>query len=974
MGKLRDLYHKIENPLDDLKTIEKLVLAYSKALDGFGGFYSKMVRTVDKEHVNMYYPIDANYFYATTFNKWKNSIVSMTKEEFLNHYKKGDYGQDFVKLRNFLKGVPDVTTREEADKILNMQSDDIELEDALDKYSWTSLGEFSGWVHVCSRYLTAKRDSYPHVEHRLYIDTDSLDTYKMANLFIAKCDQHKMPYYFKFSEEGNRDDTMVIYTSTDNLSKYIDILREIKLENPDLGSRLKTPPVLTGKIDGWIGYGSEPDKLPNGDRTSFNEVRSNLIEPIIKNKTLEWIKVNLNTQITVNGQRITIYEHIIRKCFEYIIEGMEKRFNYYADDEKKVANKKGYSYDVNVVKNKLGYSLEMLRSSQFRNKLYQGLKSFLTVSKVISLCGNAELENLEFALNNDKKHKFTNYDMQKIIGYMSVEASRNDKSFLTSIQQEIKSRSRSVGIDENKFCFDISAKKRIAAYEKMHKDPSEGKMDALSVSKPIQRFMLDNKIDINSVERIYGYEIKGSKTARKSDYDFTLTWGNLIYNNRVSGIVSIKDIVGSFGLDHNSSFLSSISMFFNNKDSYGERALKYLNGSMLANINKILNSEDLYDLVEIDGKYYVGGDGNHRIFYLMLVYMTLREQYKDNPGMLAKFDEKFKIKANVRKKSGYDKIDKICYALTKVWNDAIKLTFNVSPPLIAVMKINGRDFKITSEEDFVQRFKEYFLSLNKTSKEYEKLNSLISKYDFYNELIMTDKKVSESKDALDSYSFVNSINPVVTSGFVNLPNGTRISSRDFIKNIVFPHLPKSGVVILSNGTPVSIKQFVEEVVMVDCVQNYHGDFYQFMMDRTRNNVGLITIKTNEEEIKMLPNNIVNLIDKSVLNRRIKQQNGMYMSAKQYIGEIFSPHIPSNGCIMVKDGRKVSIIKFIEKVLFGTLSEVSIDVLNRILFNSTIANDGIVNNNTVLIERNIQEIRHNAWEINNMMRNSGNLSI
>lgn len=196
---LRDLYNQIRNPIDDLGVIEKLINAYANSSKGFGGYYGHLTKMVQKEHSKgQYYRDDADRFYAMLFNKWKNSIVAMTKEEFIELYKMGSYGQDFIKMRNYLRNVPDVFTMKEADEIFYGSKDDKELENAFEKYSWKSFGSDSGWVHVCSRYLTAKKDQYPNIEHRLYLNTESLDTYKMTAYLVEKCDEHHLPYYFKF--------------------------------------------------------------------------------------------------------------------------------------------------------------------------------------------------------------------------------------------------------------------------------------------------------------------------------------------------------------------------------------------------------------------------------------------------------------------------------------------------------------------------------------------------------------------------------------------------------------------------------------------------------------------------------------------------------------------------------------------------------------------------------------------------------
>ena len=66
------------------------------------------------------------------------------------------------------------------------------------------------------------------VDHRLYLNTENIDTYKVMELFRNKCKERELDYHFKFSDIGDRDDTIVIYSDDKKLSKYLEILEEIK--------------------------------------------------------------------------------------------------------------------------------------------------------------------------------------------------------------------------------------------------------------------------------------------------------------------------------------------------------------------------------------------------------------------------------------------------------------------------------------------------------------------------------------------------------------------------------------------------------------------------------------------------------------------------------------------------------------------------------------------------------------------------
>lgn len=357
---LMDLYEQIKNPIEDESVIRRLIQAEANTAHGWGGFYGQLTKTVEKDYVGKYSTDNYNKLYSKLFNKWKNSILNLTEEQVTELINKGSYKQDFLKLREFLKTIPDVTTEKEARDIFYGQYDDKDLAKAIEDYKWTAIGEDSGWIHIHSRYLTAKQDGKPNVEHRLYLNTEPLCTHQMALYFIEKCDEHNLPYYFKIDEYGNRDDTIVIYSSTDNLTKYIEILREIQKEHPAFVSEVKSPPVLTGKIDGWIGYGSEPELLQDGTRTSFNKLRAEIIGPIIVEKRNEWIEKNKHTLFDNEGRQVTVQEYITQKAIDNMFASMKRGLEWFVNKKpEKLAEEE----------QKRGYSLQDLNNPVFKDKV-----------------------------------------------------------------------------------------------------------------------------------------------------------------------------------------------------------------------------------------------------------------------------------------------------------------------------------------------------------------------------------------------------------------------------------------------------------------------------------------------------------------------------------------------------------------------------------------------------------------------------
>lgn len=723
---LMELYNQISNPIDNPQVIEKLINAYANSTKGLGGYYAQLTKTVKKEHTRgQFYREDADRFYAMLFNKWKNSIVSMTRDEFIELYKKGSYGKDFIKMREYLKSVPDVSTMDEANGIFYGSKGDKELEGALEKYSWQALGEGSGWVHVCSRYLTAKKDEYPNVEHRLYLDTESLDTYKMTTYFIEKCGEHHIPYYFKFDTAANRDDTIVIYSSTENLTKYVEILQEIKREHPDLISRAKDPPVLTGKIDGWIGYGSEPELMPDGEKTSFNAKRAKILEKSIRDVTTQWIMNHRTQHVTYKGQEMTFQDYIAFKSAEKMIEDLERRYLSYERDEIRIAQRDGKTYNPNDLVNRLGYSINDVRSPQFFQNIYGILKNRMGIS-LPQVCNGIyqDMDNIDINVRNNKHVTFHGYDLEKIITELAPTIYKYDSNYMVMIQTEIKKNARQSGIDTEKFCFDIRTR------EKM---------------------------------KIVGKESEAKKQEQ------------IIQEQPVENV---------------------------NTETQGEQISK-----------------------------------------------------------------------------------------------------------------------------------------------------------------STEKK-SIDMSSLNIQTLPEMINPELMKKRMKLPNGAVISATQYIQEVVYPHLPKNGVVILDNGSVLSVKQFIEECVMFECQEKYNGDFPKYIAERTRGNLGVVSIANSEENYEINPVEITEFINPTLLEKRVKLPNGAEISAMQYIQEVYAPHIPSNGMVTLKNGATISAIQYIEEcLLFEGQTKYNGDI-SQILFNTTRDNTGIVNADPKKLQETLLELRNQTVELSN----------
>lgn len=298
-----NLSQRIVNPLDDINTIKALIEMsnYNEPL------YFKIIsyRNVQARNINKEIDIidyktrdtAEDKFYSFIFNKMKNNIVS-TKNSLCLLMNKSN----FAMLQNFLKQIPDISTYKELYNIIEyLNKNNPTLASLLKRLlgeRWIS----ESWEQIDSYIINQDWSTFT-TEHKLYINADYTNNFEIMTLFIKKCDEYHIPYSFKFDNSAARDDNIVIYASSLYLDKYVAILEEIKHELKLNG--LKRPPILSGVINGWIGYGSEP---LNG-KNSFNEKRSDIIYTAIQKCINNWISAHPSAVLYYNGQKINIQDY-----------------------------------------------------------------------------------------------------------------------------------------------------------------------------------------------------------------------------------------------------------------------------------------------------------------------------------------------------------------------------------------------------------------------------------------------------------------------------------------------------------------------------------------------------------------------------------------------------------------------------------------------------------------------------------------
>ena len=173
-----------------------------------------------------------------------------------------------------------------------------------------------GFLHVWGHVITRQK-SEP-VEARLYLNLKGENIGKFAIEAYKKCKERGLPFYFKFSSNDSRNDPFLFYSSYKNLAKYVEIIEEIKKENPHLLEGTELVSRNMGVINGYIGYGDEPtienESYNSTRREAFSVIRTKLYDER-KNKFS-----TKNTSIFASKPKQMTYDEYIEFMLDAFVE------------------------------------------------------------------------------------------------------------------------------------------------------------------------------------------------------------------------------------------------------------------------------------------------------------------------------------------------------------------------------------------------------------------------------------------------------------------------------------------------------------------------------------------------------------------------------------------------------------------------------------------------------------------------------
>lgn len=318
--KIEELYHSIHNPLDENDFIDRILESYLNE----HSFYSGLIRTRGKQKKetkgDTYYQMK-DAFYLFLFQEWKSGL-----EYYLTHSVNNKKRESEAKALYHYVCHLEPTSYQDVQNILDgKNAPNSYISELLFKYRWDRLFRGTNFTYADSSHVYARTHKRNSIEHRLYANFDSDIIYFVALEFMKRCKNRRLKFCFKFDDSSDRDDFFVIYSNTKNLAQYYDILEEIR-EEYGLDQFLYEPPILAGKINQWIGYGTEPNII--GDKYSYSHLREAHLMRCIRKEASSWIKENPYATVKVGEKSIPYYDYFVSSFMKVVRNLFIKKSNW----------------------------------------------------------------------------------------------------------------------------------------------------------------------------------------------------------------------------------------------------------------------------------------------------------------------------------------------------------------------------------------------------------------------------------------------------------------------------------------------------------------------------------------------------------------------------------------------------------------------------------------------------------------------
>lgn len=333
--------------------------------------------------------------------------------------------------------------------------------------------DMPNWRVLDSSYFTDEKMG--PIEHRLYLNPSSNVAMGFIYRFIQSCAEAHLPYYLKYRTDYLSKDLVVCYTSTEALLPTISLIKEV-VERFGIEKHMSEAPLLTGKIEPWLGYGASP--LTQDQNESYHSLREKFLEKIIIDENKKWFAGQV--ELSQNENCYSIIEALYPLYVDYFEHSIEKGDNF----EK-------------------GEICVFLEEGEY-NITYKQLISELKKQELMEELYNALILGKERKLLVYNGHRARQTSIKGLLPFLLSGITKNIPSVVDRIEKRISSDAKHLDIDSENFCFSNKTLKDFQELDEKQRKIEEAKLEVFDVDSSkydLEQKEMDSKM--GSLQKLY---------------------------------------------------------------------------------------------------------------------------------------------------------------------------------------------------------------------------------------------------------------------------------------------------------------------------------------------------------------------------------------------------------------------------------------------------------------------------------------
>lgn len=422
MDELKNLYFRIENPMDNRVKWSKLLNIYSTSLD-YEDFYSQVTKSETEEENILYDVEDKKTFCLVMWSIWKRKLLSIPEEKIRQMLEDKEFDYDIYDVITNIKNLESVKTYSELEQVLTDES--------INRYFSDFFDDYNHKVVIYSDLGLGRDLAYNTV---LSIRVDATRLYKLLKIYVNECISQELPYYIKFNENGEKV-VVNIYTTIENFKKNESILSIMKKENYLFF--YEDNELLSGNINELIA-------IKNKDYYNsyqYARERSLIFFKSVDSVIYEYLMKHLNTLVSYKEGRMNVVDYIS----SFVTEKVVKRLV-----DNSVKTKKEYFLVAN--------SDDLFNLREYiKSKLLANMKDIL--KERIYLKPSDEIITLK--LNENQSIRIKNSTIMNGIRNLTQTLILKDRSIERLFRIRIKNECQFYKVDYDKFCLDAGFSKKL---------------------------------------------------------------------------------------------------------------------------------------------------------------------------------------------------------------------------------------------------------------------------------------------------------------------------------------------------------------------------------------------------------------------------------------------------------------------------------------------------------------------------------